>query len=246
MVPKQLCFTMIHVRRSEDRGRTEEGWLESRHSFSFGNYVDSRHRGLGPLQALNEDRLAPGAGFPAHPHENIEIITVVLSGTLEHRDSLGNSATLHPGEVQCLTAGTGLRHSETNPDRARPVHLIQAWILPEQGGLPPGYAQKTFTQRRRPGALTLLASRGGKDGSLHLNQDVDLFVADVMPQLVASLAIRAGRGLWLQVTRGTAKANGVELRAGDGAALLDESDLKLSGTAPSEVLVFDVPWRSDG
>jgi quercetin 2,3-dioxygenase len=237
---------MIAVRKSEDRGHTDIGWLDSRHSFSFGDYHDPAHMGFGPLRVINEDKVAPGAGFPAHPHHNMEILTVVLSGALEHRDSLGNGATLHPGELQVMSAGTGIRHSEMNPDRARPVHFVQIWILPERNGLTPAYAQKAFTSRRRPGELTLVASHHAREESLHLNQDVNLYVGDVMPNTETALAIRPGRAVWLQVTRGTVVANGLTLGAGDAAALTDEAKLELTGHDPAEVLVFDVPWRSNG
>ncbi|MDX2185335.1 MAG: pirin family protein [Opitutaceae bacterium] len=236
---------MITVRKSDERGRSESGWLDSRHSFSFGAYHDPNHMGWGPLRVLNEDKVAPGAGFPAHAHQDMEILTIVLSGSLEHRDSLGNGSTIYPGEVQRMSAGTGIRHSEMNPDRAKPAHFVQVWILPESSGLTPDYAQKAFTQRRRPGSFTLIASRGGKDGSLTLNQDVDVYVVDVMPNTMPTLPLRLGRGAWAQVTRGTVELNGQELRSGDGASLRDESELKLTGTAPAEVLVFDVPWRSN-
>ncbi|WP_404425472.1 pirin family protein [Nibricoccus sp. IMCC34717] len=236
---------MIAVRKSEERGHTDIGWLDSRHTFSFGDYHDPAHMGFGPLRVINEDKVAPGAGFPAHPHHNMEILTVVLSGSLEHRDSLGNGSTLHPGEVQCMTAGTGIRHSEMNPDRARPVHFVQIWVLPEQKGLTPSYAQRAFTARRRPGEITLVASRDGRDESLRLNQDVDLYVGDVMPNMPTTLALRPGRAAWLQVTRGSVSANGHTLASGDAAAFTEEQKLELYGDAPAEVLVFDVPWHSN-
>lgn len=231
---------MIIVRPAEERGKANFGWLDSRHSFSFGQYHDPHHMGFGALRVINEDRVAPGAGFGTHPHRDMEIVSYVLDGALEHRDSLGTGSVIRPGDVQRMSAGTGIAHSEFNPSAADPVHFLQIWIIPERQGLPPGYEQKTYPMEERRGGLRLIASRDGRDGSLVVHQDVDLYSSVLDEGGTAALPLRAGRRAWVQVARGDATVNDMPLEAGDGAALLDETGLTLSSRGGGEVLVFDL------
>jgi len=230
---------MIAIRRSNERGHAQHGWLDSRHTFSFANYRDPRFVGFGPLLVINEDRVAPGAGFPTHPHRDMEILSWVLEGALEHKDSTGNSAVIHPGELQRMSAGTGIRHSEFNHSKTEPVHFLQIWIAPERNGLPPAYAQKSFAGEIEEG-LRLIGSRDGRDSSVVVHQDVDVWSAHLAPDQAVELPVAAGRGQWVQVTGGEAQLNGERLVAGDGAALSDETVLRLRGVAPTELLVFDM------
>jgi redox-sensitive bicupin YhaK (pirin superfamily) len=231
---------MIIVRPAGERGKANFGWLDSRHSFSFGHYHDPRHMGFGALRVINEDRVAPGAGFGTHPHRDMEIVSYVLDGALEHRDSLGTGSVIRPGDVQRMSAGTGIAHSEFNHSAVDPVHFLQIWIIPERQGLPPGYEQKTFPMEERRGRLRLIASRDGRDGSLVVHQDVDLYSSVLYGNGTTALPLRPGRKAWVQVARGGATVNGTLLEAGDGAALLDETDLTLSSRDGGEVLVFDL------
>jgi redox-sensitive bicupin YhaK (pirin superfamily) len=232
---------MITLRPAQERGHTEIGWLDSRHSFSFGDYMDPQHISFGPLRVINDDRVAPGAGFGMHPHCDMEIITYVLDGELEHRDSMGNGAVLHPGDVQVMTAGTGIVHSEFNPSEKSEVRLVQIWIMPEKRGLTPGYADHSFEAEAKPGELRLVASKNPHDGALKINQDANVFVAKLEPARTLKHELQPGRSAWLQVLRGTVKLNGKPLIEGDGAAVKDERALELSGDAGSEVLLFDLP-----
>jgi quercetin 2,3-dioxygenase len=231
---------MITVRRREDRGKTTNPWLDSRHSFSFGNYYDPEQMGFGVLRVINDDRIAPGMGFGAHPHRDMEIVTYVLSGALEHRDSLGTTSAILPGEVQRMSAGTGIVHSEYNASREEPVHLLQIWMLPEREGLAPDYEQRAYPDEERRGRLRLVASRDGRDGAVTVHQDVELYAALLKPRESVTHALRPGRRAWLQVARGAVTLNGQPLEAGDGAAVASEHALAIAATAPSEVLLFDL------
>jgi redox-sensitive bicupin YhaK (pirin superfamily) len=231
---------MIVLRRGEERGRAEFGWLDSRHSFSFGHYHDPRFMGFGPLRVINEDRVAPGGGFPTHGHANMEIISYVLEGALEHKDSLGTGAVIRPGEVQRMTAGTGIRHSEFNASKAAPVHFLQIWIEPEAAGLEPGYEQKRFDVAKTPGQLRLVASRDGREGSVTVHQDAALYAAALDAGAHVEHALAPGRLGWVQVARGELRLNGAVMKAGDGAAIKDEPVIALDGIAGGEVLLFDL------
>jgi len=228
---------MMTVRRGEDRGRANFGWLDSRHSFSFGQYYDRRHMGFGALRVINEDRVAPGAGFPPHPHADMEILSYVLDGALAHRDSLGNGTVIRPGEVQRMTAGTGIRHSEFNHSPDAPVHFLQIWLLPERRGITPGYEQKRFDLGPE---LRLLASRDGRDGSVRIHQDASLWGARLAPGTPARHALAPGRRAWVQIARGDAVVDGTELAAGDGAAVTDVGSIELETRNGGEVLLFDL------
>jgi hypothetical protein len=231
---------MISVRRSDDRGHFDHGWLDTRHTFSFAEYLDPRFMGFRDLRVINEDRVRAGEGFGTHGHRDMEIISYVLEGELAHRDSLGHGETLRPGEVQRMTAGTGIRHSEFNGSPASPLHFLQIWILPERSGLPPGYEQKAFPEAERRGRLRLVAAPGGPDGALSINQDVRVFAGLLAAGERDRIELAPGRGAWVQVARGSASVNGVELRAGDGAAIEDEAALEISGVSDAEVLAFDL------
>lgn len=229
------------IRKSEDRGVASLGWLNSRHSFSFGHYHDPKHMGFGPLRVINEDRVSPGGGFPTHPHSDMEIISYVLDGALEHKDSLGTGSVIRPGDVQRMTAGTGVRHSEFNASNSEPVHFLQIWVLPERRGLQPGYEQKTFTTADKRGKWLLVGSPDGRDGSVTIHQDVDLYASLLEPGESLSHVFKAGRGAWLQVVRGAVRFDGEQLAAGDGMAVEEIAELRLDAEASSEVLLFDLP-----
>lgn len=231
---------MIRVRRAFERGHFDHGWLDTYHTFSFSRYHDPRHMGFRSLRVINEDRVAPGKGFGTHPHRNMEIVTYVLEGALQHRDSLGTGSTIRPGELQRMTAGTGITHSEFNPSATDPVHLYQIWLLPERDGLKPSYEQRNFPEQDRNNRLCLVASPGGEDGSLAIQQDARLYLASLDPGREVSHELTADRHAWLQVLRGGVHLGGIKLSAGDGAALSDESALALRADGPSEVLLFDL------
>ena len=229
---------MITVRKAGDRGHFDHGWLDTRHTFSFADYHDPAHMGFRHLRVINEDRVAPGQGFPKHGHRDMEIISYVLEGALQHRDSLGTGSIIRPGEVQRMTAGSGVMHSEYNPSESEPVHFLQIWIVPDRRDLTPAYEQKAFEAKR--GALRLVASPDGREGSVTIHQDVALHAAllDEGMEVVHTLA--PGRYAWVQVVRGTIALNGRTLDAGDGAAASDETSLRLTAAAPAEVLLFDL------
>ena len=231
---------MLTLRRAEERGRANFGWLDSRHSFSFGHYFDPKHMGFGPLRVINDDRVAGEGGFPTHPHADMEIITYVLDGGLEHRDSLGTGSVVRPGDVQRMSAGSGVRHSEFNASKTDPVHFLQIWIVPEKRGLEPGYEQKTFSDADKRGKLRLIGSRDGRDGSVTIHQDVDLYATVLADGETVRHELRDGRVAWVQVARGTATLNGEQLYPGDGVAVDDADKLELTGTSESEILVFDM------
>lgn len=231
---------MITIRPEGARGAAEHGWLSSRHSFSFADYYDPAHMGHGTLRVINEDRVQPGKGFGAHGHRDMEIVTYVLSGALEHRDSLGRDTVIRPGEVQRMSAGKGVMHSEFNASETEPVHFLQIWILPERQGLEPSYEQKSFPERKRRGRLRLVAARNGRKGSLTIHQDVDLYAALVSPGDRLSHAFAAGRKGWLQLARGGLTVNGERMTAGDGAAIAGEPAIDISVTDDAELLLFDM------
>ncbi|MGI9415488.1 MAG: pirin family protein [Hyphomicrobiales bacterium] len=231
---------MISIRHAEQRGVANFGWLDSRHSFSFGHYYDPEHMGFGPLRVINEDKVLGGQGFDTHGHENMEIISYVLGGALEHKDSIGTGSVIRPGDVQRMTAGTGIRHSEFNHSETDPVHFLQIWILPERQDLEPGYEEKPFPQEERAGTLRLLAARDGSGGALTIHQDVDLFGALMADGQALTHVLRSGRKAWVQVARGTVTLNGEQLCPGDGAAVSDEAALELKATSDAEILVFDM------
>jgi redox-sensitive bicupin YhaK (pirin superfamily) len=232
---------MLNLRKSEDRGRADFGWLDSRHTFSFGHYHDPKHMGFGPLRVINDDRVAAGGGFPTHPHADMEIISYVLEGALAHRDSIGTGSVIRPGDVQRMSAGTGIRHSEFNASQTEPVHFLQIWIVPEKKGLAPGYEQKTFDATSKSGKLRLVGSRDGRDGSVTIHRDVDLYATLPGDGGTVTHELAAGRIGWVQVAQGTVTLNGEELRPGDGVSLDAGATISLTGTSDdAEVLVFDI------
>ena len=230
----------VTVRKSDDRGKANFGWLQSRHSFSFGHYYDPGHMGFGPLRVINEDRVAPGGGFPTHPHRDMEIISYVLDGALEHKDSLGTGSVIRPGDVQRMSAGSGVRHSEYNASSKEPVHFLQIWIIPEREGLKPGYEQKGFEAAEKRGKLRLIGSRSGRDGSVTIHQDADLYATLLERGESVTHALKAGRSAWVQVASGSIAVNGQKLEAGDGMAVEGAGDLYLEAEASAEVLLFDM------
>jgi redox-sensitive bicupin YhaK (pirin superfamily) len=229
---------MIQIRKADQRGHFDHGWLDTYHTFSFADYYDPDFMGFRALRVINEDRVEPGRGFGTHSHRDMEIVTYVLEGELQHRDSMGTGSIIRPGEVQRMSAGTGVLHSEVNPSRDRPVHLLQIWILPERSGLRPEYEQKNFPAEERNGKLRLVASPDGADGSLTIHQDTRLLAGSLGDKPVR-YDFRPGRYGWLQVARGSVDVNGQKLEAGDGAAIEDERTLTLSGKG-AEVLLFDL------
>ncbi len=231
---------MFQIFAGEQRGRADHGWLKSHHTFSFADYYDASRMGFGTLRVINEDRVAPGAGFGTHPHRDMEIISYVIEGALEHRDSMGNGSVIRPGEIQHMRAGTGVTHSEFNHSHTESVHLLQIWILPERRGLEPRYAQRSIDEARREGAWLLLASPSGKDGTLSLGTDVEVLTARLSPSLQLSYAVRPGRATWMQVVRGRVAIAGTQLQAGDAIAVEGEPRLELEGLERAELLLFDL------
>jgi len=231
---------MITVRKSDERGTASFGWLNSKHTFSFGHYYDPDHMGVGPLRVINEDRVQPGAGFDTHAHRDMEIISYVLEGALEHKDSIGTGSVIRPGDVQRMSAGTGIRHSEFNHSKVDPVHFLQIWILPRREGLEPSYEQKTFPKAERRGRLRLVGSPDGRDGSVTIHQDVDLYSVLLGATESMRFDLRPGRGAWVQVARGELDVNGERLAAGDGAAITGVPSINFLGRQDGEILVFDM------
>jgi redox-sensitive bicupin YhaK (pirin superfamily) len=233
---------MISVRPADQRGIASFGWLDSRHTFSFGHYYDPKHMGFGPLRVINEDRVRPGAGFDTHGHRDMEIISYVLEGALEHRDSIGGGSIIRPGDVQRMSAGTGVRHSEFNHSASEPVHFLQIWLLPNEEGLAPSYEQKSFADAERRGRLRLVVSFDARDGSARIHQDADVYASLLDKDESATHALRVGRRGWIQVVRGAIELNGKSLVAGDGASASDVPELHVAATADgSEFLLFDLP-----
>lgn len=230
---------MIAVRPAAERGHTVFDWLDSRHSFSFGEYRDPRQMGFSTLRVINEDVVKPGKGFATHGHRDMEIITWILSGALEHRDSLGTGSVIRPGDAQRMSAGTGIRHSEFNHSPTNPVHFLQIWILPATEGIAPGYEQKAIPIR--DGALTLVASGDAREGSITIHQDTDLYASRLSPRAAVEHSLRPGRTAWVQVARGQVMLNDQALEPGDGAAISGERALDIRARTASEVLLFDMP-----
>jgi quercetin 2,3-dioxygenase len=231
---------MFLLRPAHERGLADHGWLKSYHSFSFADYHDPRHMGFRALRVINEDRVQAGRGFGAHSHRDMEILSVVLEGGLRHKDSIGTGSVIQPGDVQRMSAGRGVSHSEFNASDQELVHFLQIWLIPSQRGLPPSYEQKTFGPEGKAGKLLLVASPDGRDGSVTIHCDARLYVGNFGPGERQTLELAPGRHAWVQVARGALKVQGQALAAGDGAALSEESMLELEGTQDGEVLVFDL------
>ncbi len=232
---------MLQIRKSTSRGRAEHGWLSSRHTFSFGHYHDPRYMGFGPLRVINEDRVTPAEGFGTHGHRDMEIVSYVLSGALEHKDSMGTGSVLHYGDVQRMSAGSGVTHSEFNHSSDAPVHFLQIWIMPERNGLQPSYEEKHFPADSKRGQLRLIASPDGSDGSVTVHQDARIYAAIVDGEDVIEQPLTPGRGAYLQVARGGLTVNGIALEQGDALQISDESSIRLSEGKDAEVLLFDLP-----
>jgi redox-sensitive bicupin YhaK (pirin superfamily) len=233
-------FHMITLRPANERGHNNLGWLDTYHTFSFDTYFDPDHMGFRTLRVINEDRVHPGSGFGTHPHRDMEIITYVLEGALEHKDSMGNGSTIRPGEVQRMSAGTGVTHSEFNHSPTEAVHLLQIWILPEKRGLAPSYEQKEFKAEEKQGKLRLIAARVGRDSAVTIHQDVELFVALLESGEKVEHRLRTNRHAWVQVARGAIRLNEVTLNAGDGAAVSADRNLTFQGIQSAEMLLFDL------
>ena len=230
----------LSIRRAGERGLADHGWLRSYHTFSFADYYDPDHMGFRALRVINEDRVQPGQGFGAHSHRDMEIISYVLEGALQHKDSMGTSSIITPGEVQRMSAGTGVTHSEFNASKSELVHFLQIWILPERPGGKPGYEQKAFSEAERKGNFRLVASPDGRDGSVTIRQDMSLYAALPRTGEVLRHALAPGRHAWVHVARGQVELGGEQLEAGDAVAISDARGLELSGSDSSEVLLFDL------
>ena len=231
---------MILLRKSDDRGHANHGWLNSYHTFSFADYQDPSQMGFRSLRVINEDRVQPGMGFGTHGHRDMEIISYVLEGSLEHKDSMGNGEVLRPGEFQRISAGTGVRHSEFNPSATEPVHFYQIWLLPKSNGIPPNYEQKFFAEDEKRGKLRIVASSDGIEGSLTIHQDAKVYLTMLNPGESLNHDMLAGRHAWLQVLRGSVRVNGTLLETGDGLAASEEHSLTIVGERPAEVMLFDL------
>ncbi len=231
---------MITIRKSDERGHANYGWLDTKYTFSFNTYHDPKHMGFRALRVINEDIVAPGQGFGTHGHANMEIITYVVKGALAHKDSTGGEEVLSPNEVQRMTAGTGIRHSEFNPSNTEEVHLLQIWILPDKNGLEPGYEQTFFPAEQKTGKLKLVASKGGTDGSVHINQDVFVYSSILDKDVSVRHQIGSTRHAWIQLIKGRLDLNGTILEAGDGASASDEESLAITALENSEFLLFDL------
>jgi len=232
---------MMQVRKSYDRGHANHGWLDTYHSFSFADYYDPKNMGFSVLRVINEDKIAKGAGFGMHGHRDMEIITYLVEGAIEHQDSMGNGEVVRPGEIQRMSAGRGVFHSEYNPSQAEGTHLLQIWITPDREGYVPSYEQKKITEMLGDRGFGLVASRTGRDDSVSLNQDVDLYVGKSAEALNLVHTVRPGRNTWIQVVKGDVEVNGQTLNPGDGAGLKDVSEVKISTSAGVEFLLFDLP-----
>jgi quercetin 2,3-dioxygenase len=231
---------MIQIRKSDERGHANHGWLDTRFTFSFADYYDPKHVQFRTLRVMNDDRVAGGGGFPTHPHRDMEIVTYVLEGALAHKDSMGNGSTIRPGDVQYMSAGTGVAHSEFNASRTEPVHLYQIWMFPDKNGHKPRYDQKNFSEAEKRGKLRLLVSPDGRDGSVEIRQDNELYATVLQPGESVKHELKPERHAYVQVARGSVKLNGQALEAGDGAAISGEKALQLTGVEDAEVLVFDL------
>jgi len=231
---------MIQVRKGNERGHFDHGWLDTYHTFSFADYYDPAQMGFRSLRVINEDRVQGGQGFGMHGHRDMEIVTYVMEGNLEHKDSMGNGSIIKAGELQRMTAGTGVRHSEANPSATEPVHLYQIWLMPQRRGLQPSYEQRAFREDEQRGRLRLVVSPDGADGSLIIHQEARLYLASLAPGQSVSHRIEPGRAAWLQTFRGNVQVQGNQLAAGDGAAVTNENNLAIEATVPSQILLFDL------
>ena len=231
---------MINIRKSEDRGHANHGWLDTHFTFSFADYYDPKHVHFRTLRVMNDDRVAGGGGFPTHPHRDMEIVTYVLEGALQHRDSMGNGSVIKPGDVQYMSAGTGVRHSEFNASETEPVHLYQIWMFPDQEGHKPTYDQKNFSEAEKRGNLRLVASPDGRDGSVKIRQDNELYATLLTDGDTVNHELKPDRHAYVQVARGNVKLNGTKLEEGDGAAISNEKAVELTGVNSAEVLLFDL------
>ena len=231
---------MIRVRKAGERGHFDHGWLDTYHTFSFGDYYDPAHLGFRSLRVINDDRVHPGQGFGMHGHRDMEIVTYVLDGALQHKDSLGNGSIIRAGELQRMTAGTGVRHSEFNPSDKEGVHLYQIWLLPERKGLKPSYEELALGEEEKRGRFRLVASPDGAEGSMTIHQDARLYLASLLPGEGVAHEIVLGRAAWLQVLRGSVNVLGNDLSAGDGVAVTDENAISVQAVVPSEILLFDL------
>ena len=231
---------MITLRRSTERGTSRFDWRDSRHTFSFGDYYDPKHMGFSDLRVINEDRVAPGAGFPTHSHRDMEIVTYVLEGALAHKDSTGSSSVIRVGDVQRMSAGTGISHSEYNASKTEPVHFLQIWVIPAEKNLQPGYEQRSFDLTAKAPSWVLVAAPDGRDGAVKIHQDAELSIATLRRDRSLTYSLKAQRQAWLQVTRGAISLNDKSLEAGDGAAVNDETHLRLTATDDAEILLFDL------
>lgn len=231
---------MIKIRKSEDRGAANHGWLDAKHTFSFASYYDPEYMGFGPLRVINEDRIAGGGGFATHPHENMEIVTYVMSGALEHKDSMGNRGVISAGDIQYMSAGTGVRHSEFNASPSEEAHLYQIWIEPNAKGHKPRYAQQALAELAKPNEFNLFVSGDGRDGSTEIHQDTDVFTATLSKGIKLSHTFVEGRVGWLQLARGEVEVNGIPLTHSDGAAIEDEHEIVIQASSEAEFLLFDM------
>ena len=231
---------MIQIRKGDERGHANHGWLDTHFSFSFADYYDPKHVHFRTLRVMNDDRVAGGGGFPMHPHRDMEIVTYVLEGTLEHRDSMGNGSVIKPGDIQYMSAGTGVMHSEFNASKTEPVHLYQIWMFPEKQGLKPTYGQKNFSEAEKRGVLRLLVSPQGRDGSVKIRQDNDLYATVLAKGETVKHELKPERHAYVQVARGSVSLNGTKLDEGDGAAISNEKTVELTGEMDAEVLLFDL------
>jgi len=231
---------MITIRKSQERGHFDHGWLNTYFTFSFADYYDPQHVHFRTLRVLNDDRVAAGAGFPEHPHRDMEIVTYVLEGALEHRDSMGNGSVIRPGDLQCMSAGSGVTHSEFNASKTEPVHLLQIWMFPEKKGMKPAYDQKNFPREDKQGKLRLVASPDGREGSVTIRQDNELYATVLGSGESVRHELKPERHAFVQVARGSVKLNGTKLVEGDGAAISEEKAVELTGVKDAEVLLFDL------
>lgn len=231
---------MLNIRKSEDRGLGDHGWLKSRFSFSFADYYDEKHMGFNTLRVINEDRISGGTGFDTHPHRDMEIITYVVSGALQHKDSMGNTAIILPDEVQIMSAGTGVRHSEYNHLKSEETHLLQIWILPQQKGVTPRYGQKSFKEEFLKKNFLLVVSKDGREGSISINQDADFYIGKLKASQEVNFEIASGRHIWIQMIQGELRVNSVRIETGDGLAVSEEQSLKITSQKNSEFILFDL------
>lgn len=232
---------MITLRPATARGHGHTSWLDTRYSFSFADYYDPRYMGFSVLRVINEDHISPSQGFPAHGHRDMEIITYILQGSLRHQDNMGNGSVINPGDVQRMSAGTGVQHSEFNPSTTEPTHLLQIWILPDRKGIPPSYEQKSFANESARTPLLIVASPDGRDGSVSINQDTCIYVGKLIKEASVHHILAPGRKAWVQVARGQIMLGDQRLQSGDGAALENETDVRISGYPAAELLLFDLP-----